>query len=439
MSAVSWVLETSTDPITVLWAAEMVVDLQWPSTMDVQSQMNRLHESFLGCFNNDYCHGGVVLHDIVDGMHHCAVQLGCAYHWLNCVAPSSSLEITVFPTTFYKLNSELQHIIQLMHPDTISIFKHSVNMKWLLHVLPLYSCDLVNIAGLPYFLLQMRSNTRKLDASEFSDYLFCVYAFLSDCHISFSDLVCTDKSPFQKQLLKQLFTMIISKLKSNGLSIEIAVQIVKTTHQLASNSQENKIWTLHVHDRQLLVYQFCNSLQQINGWVQVALAIGQFIDDWKVDSSSQAMDATWIHQALQHDIIPAEWDLETQAGVSALLNVLYYRKTAPHKDNICVILQALSIGGRSSRSAGLILLQNDAINWLDPELAPLLAPMWGLFFQMFTQDYYEMLRQDHLEGQKKAYISLAYKLSEIPHWQPYLHQEICSFITIFFHMQWWWW
>ncbi|KAJ7484194.1 hypothetical protein FB451DRAFT_1083560, partial [Mycena latifolia] len=48
--AVSWVLETSTDPRMLTAGAEMAIDVQWPRTMDPSAQLNRLRESFFACF-----------------------------------------------------------------------------------------------------------------------------------------------------------------------------------------------------------------------------------------------------------------------------------------------------------------------------------------------------------------------------------------------------
>ncbi|KAJ7794762.1 hypothetical protein B0H14DRAFT_2532730 [Mycena olivaceomarginata] len=52
--AVSWVLETSTDPIMLARAADVAIDLQWPITIDVEAQKNRLWENFLACFDYDH-------------------------------------------------------------------------------------------------------------------------------------------------------------------------------------------------------------------------------------------------------------------------------------------------------------------------------------------------------------------------------------------------
>ncbi|KAF7345613.1 hypothetical protein MVEN_01580300 [Mycena venus] len=122
--AVSWVLETSTDPNMVMHAADVIVDLQWPSTMDVSSQSNRLWENFLACFDSFEFYDGHgpstnmqltwALHDIRSGMEDRAVQLGCAFHSLACLNQTSSPKPRIevwFPRAQLDAHSDLQNVL----------------------------------------------------------------------------------------------------------------------------------------------------------------------------------------------------------------------------------------------------------------------------------------------------------------------------------------
>ncbi|KAJ7474416.1 hypothetical protein B0H11DRAFT_1332622 [Mycena galericulata] len=57
VSAVAWVLETSTDPLMVSAAAGLAIHLQWPIGMNVKAQLVRLQDSFKMCFETvSSCH-----------------------------------------------------------------------------------------------------------------------------------------------------------------------------------------------------------------------------------------------------------------------------------------------------------------------------------------------------------------------------------------------
>jgi hypothetical protein len=53
-AAVLWALETSTDPILVETAAELVPELQWPGNLSFRPALTRLDETFLSCIENKW-------------------------------------------------------------------------------------------------------------------------------------------------------------------------------------------------------------------------------------------------------------------------------------------------------------------------------------------------------------------------------------------------
>jgi hypothetical protein len=136
------------------------------------------------------------LRGIRDGMHDHIIQLGRAYHVLCCVDPLSSLQLNTTLSTTMMLDPELHNIIHLAGNNPSSLkFHQAVYLKWVLHVLPLQARKDhdANIRSLESILQQLSCNTLSLNFSEFSDYLFCVTAFLLDGEIGQSDLVWMDK------------------------------------------------------------------------------------------------------------------------------------------------------------------------------------------------------------------------------------------------------
>jgi hypothetical protein len=141
--------------------------------------------------------------------------------------------------------------------------------------------------------------------------------------------------------------------------------------------------------------------------------------------------ADWIYDILKSSVIPAEdtaeWDCETAAGVAGLLLALHDYGAPPLKENMHLILHALSIGGDIPKPVGLLVLQSNFRNWFqDSELGPMLqeASIWTFITKWNEQavSYY---------WDNKC-IDLGHALAEIPSWQPYLRQYLCSWITLFF-------
>ncbi|KAJ6514287.1 hypothetical protein C8R47DRAFT_569655 [Mycena vitilis] len=84
--AVSWVLESSTDPRTVAVAAEMVLDLQWPGGMDVTPHLAKLRDGILSVFHLSALDSQKISLDSArEGMTMTAIQLVRAYCTLRCV------------------------------------------------------------------------------------------------------------------------------------------------------------------------------------------------------------------------------------------------------------------------------------------------------------------------------------------------------------------
>jgi hypothetical protein len=241
---------------------------------------------------------------------------------------------------------------------------------------------------------------------------------------------------FQKQILEQLLAGLLSKLQSNQINMDIAANFIHTTHLLTS-TKDNRGWNLDEGGKRDLIYQFCSHLPQSDGWVQVVLAAGVLTCHWHwlAQKSPDNLAASgWVYEALKKTIIPtqdtAEWDSKVEPGVAGLLLALHYYGTPPSKEHIHLILQAISAGGDFSRNAGLLLLQENLVDWFhDAELGPILqkASVWPFLTQWIIQEDYDLSREGIVLGQA---------LSEIPDWEPHLHQDLCFWITIFVRKIW---
>ncbi|KAJ7327638.1 hypothetical protein DFH08DRAFT_940873 [Mycena albidolilacea] len=416
ISAVSWVLKTSTDLNTITQAANLAIDLQWPSTMDIQAQISRLWEGFISCFTENQSAK--------------LIWLGGAYLSLCCADPlSKQHHVTFFiPDTCHtNLGLELHNVTCLAGKEPSLILKQSVNLKWILHVLPLQVCmnPDANLRTLEV-LLQQLGNISRLSCSEFCDYLFCVNTFLLGGGMSQSDLVWTDK--------RLLLTTLGSKLKSNQTSMDLALKIIRTTHRLESSFRHrNQKW--NSRDDPLRVYKFCNNLPHVDGWVTVVLAIGLLTESYPKSWYLRKCPGTpdWIYEALKSDVIPigrsAEWNSKTQAGVAALLQALHHYDAVPPKESIHVILHALQIGGDISDLAAIILVET---SWFqDPELETVLrdASVWTYICRGLPESTTEWVQQ---------FICLGHTLAQLPGTQSQLFQEgLCAWISAFFSQPWW--
>jgi hypothetical protein len=165
--------------------------------MDIQAQISRVWEGFVSCFTDNQSAKLIWVHDIQNGLQTNAIQLGGAYLSLCCADPlSKQLYVTFFiPDTCHTdLALELHNVTCLAGKEPSLILNQSMNLKWILHVLPLQVCmnPDANLRTLEV-LLQQLGNISRLSCSEFCDYLFCVNTFLLGDGMSQSDLVWMDK------------------------------------------------------------------------------------------------------------------------------------------------------------------------------------------------------------------------------------------------------
>lgn len=208
-----------------------------------------------------------------------------------------------------------------------------------------------------------------------------------------------------------------------------AARIIEITGQLASK-EGNHVWEYsNSHwSRQSMIHQFCSSLPQSNGWVDVVLAAGLLTETYYSGISPCSGDSTWIYEALEsvpHGTENHEWDSRTISGVNGLLGALLHYGASPAKKHIHLILHALAVPGPISTTATYVLLQENVMHWYqDTQLSRILqdASVWSSLIG-------SALKNQDLH---KSCILLGNTLVGIPGWQPFILEELSSWITIFF-------
>ncbi|KAJ7484217.1 hypothetical protein FB451DRAFT_1363778 [Mycena latifolia] len=460
--AVSWVLETSTDPVMIAAAAEITVELQWPMSADLTPQISRLRDTALGCFEHKAVYKitddgpikGINLDRVRDGMDNCAVRCGQAYSLLRaCLGTDPSLpkpdEGMVYCADYRPFEPpELHNVVRILAGSpklTLDTATTPSAVKSALRAIPsLVSNNLPNRKKmeLKSFLDQFQGdNLPHLDASSFTDYLFCLITFLTD--MDTFDLVRADKSMFQAQLFQHLFDILDLNLQYKRISMDTAVNLVDITGRLASRS-ESDVWTHNFRDcdRQSIVYPFCSELPQEDGWLRLVLAAGMLTGShnyWPRPTIHNA-GASWVYKALESIDTDGqeEWDSRTVTRVASLLQALLYYDAHPaptvHDYNdpltikrIHLLLQALSTSGDISRISAHLLVRSKVMDWFkDDDLRTILqtASVWSSLARVSLE------LEDHFQF-SKHFIRLGRTLSDIPDWHSHVRRELCSWITTF--------
>jgi hypothetical protein len=186
-SAVSWVLETSTDPHVVTAAAEVAVGLQWPSGLDLGPQLNNLWDNFLVCFSVTTRRGAwkIVLDKVHQGMSKNAVHLGQAYGVLCCAHMDPNFVKNMPSLNLWDMDRSSDYSAELK--ATLQVLMHRISLdseitqtrEWALHVIPCFQDSTPpNQKELVSFLHKC-TNITCTDTANFTDYIFCLCSFVS--------------------------------------------------------------------------------------------------------------------------------------------------------------------------------------------------------------------------------------------------------------------
>ncbi|KAJ7670707.1 hypothetical protein DFH06DRAFT_140826 [Mycena polygramma] len=198
--AVSWVLETSTDPCTIVAAAGIVADLQWPGDMDVKPHLSKLRDGILSCCDvSSLTADFFAIWSARDGMSMDAIRLGQAYCTLRCVlmsgdcTPENWQEYWCFICCCDTDDEELKDVLQRLagSPNLCSVLTQDTKATSLaLNVISSHSRT--KLSNLNDFLRDfVLVEPVKLDQSVLADYLFTLALVLSSP--SYRGLVWMDK------------------------------------------------------------------------------------------------------------------------------------------------------------------------------------------------------------------------------------------------------
>jgi hypothetical protein len=191
VSAVVWILETSTDPMVVTAAAELAVDLQWPLDRDLTSAGMCLREIFCSCFDSKFT-GTHYVAKLRGNMAHCAITSGRAFCSLSNIAGASGQSLSPpWMNDLIEQDEDLdpQHWTQLS--TVIQIINGSIDDpgdaissdKWAFHAFASLDPDrhiTSGQKGLEHFLDQLHvDKITSLEESTFTDYLCCINSFLA--------------------------------------------------------------------------------------------------------------------------------------------------------------------------------------------------------------------------------------------------------------------
>ncbi|KAF7326444.1 hypothetical protein MVEN_02614900 [Mycena venus] len=390
VAAVSWLLETSSDPGVIGIAAELAVDLQWPLGLDLAAQMTRLRDTFLGCFHSTYKWHHFRLKGVKEGMAECAIQCGRAYCSLRMVHEPARLQECFGAFPVYQDGDiqppELVDVIQilagsphlLLNPDS----KLSLATRWALHVLPSVGLNVgTKLTG--YLDLFKHNNIPHLDVLCFTDYLFCLNAGLVP--MSIHDMAWVDKSKFLDTLFNLLFSTLHSGIETGATSMEIVAKIVNTTVELATKPEPNQAITgsggtstEQLEVKKPLRPQLISRcpIHIVLSAVKLAVDadfsdLGDFLAGGKPDDGVQ-----WVYMALKYLSSTNgvdEWDISTVSAVEGLLQALMYYHDAltneiPPLESLEVILRALEMEGTISHAAFLVLYLSRAHWFRDSSL-----------------------------------------------------------------------
>ncbi|KAJ7866070.1 hypothetical protein B0H14DRAFT_3595310 [Mycena olivaceomarginata] len=387
--AVSWILESSTDPRFQNMAAETAVNLQWPSTLDLWPQLERLHDILLTCFDFDVkpevtVEGSVTpktyhLKRVHDRMARRAIDLGMAYCALHWIPRPHRYREELF--SWENEPSALGFDWELINMVRILTGEHP---NW----------KMFSKSGLPLAPKLITWSLRVIPSFRYPEN--------SDSH----DMAWMEKSGVQLKVLESLLNTLQN---GKGISVGTTIQILQAIGQLAGKEGDNvDVWdhsNSPLGSRQVIINDFCRSLDQSDEWVRVS-------------------GSGWVFKALD-GINSHDKDRTTIVGIAGLFNTLLHYRVIPDARHIDLLLQSLKNPCRYSSSIAQILLDNKA-HWFQNE---------KLRFKLQSdQSVWAALMHvccNNLDLGEDA-IRVGHLLAGIPDWYPHIQKELCSWITIYF-------
>ncbi|KAJ7097061.1 hypothetical protein B0H15DRAFT_945740 [Mycena belliarum] len=410
--AVVWVLETSTDPLVLAAAADVAVDLQWPSGTDLTVPLTRLRDAFIACFvtgtvgatNSGRGKGlHVPLKSVRPGMTSRAITYGRAYSVLRLAhkgGDEAALEVAnLHEPAFFFSYSELDHMILILEgKPSLAVRPAGDVVRWALRVIP--SLCRKSRENLHQFLQDFHPDKKflHLDAAGFAEYLFCVNSFFGSMNPLYMGLV--DKSKMKDALMLRLVEALCARLRPEKLDWEMPdlVHLLRTTASLSIRFESAEWWydDEKCNARKVALYKLCGLLAQHAGSEDAILAATQLA---RIEISS----LNFVH------------GLSDRGDVDALGDMLWWMVFS-RRFFTCQVIQSLICPTRPSwRFCAPFLVQ-------DPQLWPAIE---------YSSLWIEMGRVavEGTDSMCAAYIDLGYTLAQIPAWDADLLEKLINVLA----------
>ncbi|KAJ7186432.1 hypothetical protein C8R46DRAFT_1057179 [Mycena filopes] len=473
VSAVLWVLGTSTDPTTIGTAAEMAVDIQWPIKLDLRptgTVLARVANTFQSCF--DFRSGSSPSQAVHLGMENLAITCGRIYCSLrhNIRATNSQddfrpyllLDEPQFELEFDS-GTELDNVLIILQEGVglnVQWEKTSrAGHNWLLYTFPSLRAAFVSrrMEIDHFFAIFVTNGTPTLDIIGFTNYLCCVCTLISPIEPRLRVLV--DKSDWRDYLL----TRLLNDLHSSTIDGSVVERTIHVTAELARKctaygDRRNNL----IHSLQLFqaVSHLCPTIPQLIAWEEVVISacglarVGNTYDLGQVYSLSAEStppsveaDTKWIYMALEHvqrslkqsETNSTTWDHNTTYIVDSLMQVLAcgrsHIRASPPLECLDLILQALSEPTDVAYTA-LLVLHRARHHWFpNADLRPhmqrhSIVHHLGVLARRFVRP--TLLPDDTHE----LYLDIIQTIAAEPEWRSFLFAELPTWIEMFLFYRW---
>ncbi|KAJ7921692.1 hypothetical protein B0H13DRAFT_1866474 [Mycena leptocephala] len=448
VSAVVWILETSTDPMVVTAAAELAVDLQWPLDRDLASARRCLQEIFDSCFDFKSMDNKFVA-KLRGNMAHRAINCGRAFCSLSNIVRASGQNVG--PDLYWYDFALFEHDEHIDPQCWTQLFTKTVTIddygdlmssdKWAFHTFASLPHIILGQKGPEYFLDTLHvDKIAGLDESAFADYLCCINSFLG--HMDPRILVEVDKSRLRLPLMVQLF----KALRRPNMDISLAAKIISTTaHLMNKYGASARTRWMDIEDLMTEISQFCRTFPPGHESLQVLVSAATLARDENPqhfeDIEIKGQNVEWIFSSLEYvqqlweesPKVPRdvkEWDSTTTLSVRSLLQFLAFSASdsislQPPLKSLHIILRALSAPGDTSQMATQVLYRAPRNWFLDPTSKSLMQDnsVWSQLGHV-TLKYLYRIDLEH-------YLSLGEDIAKTAEWKLIIYEDLSTWITAF--------
>ncbi|KAJ7636547.1 hypothetical protein FB45DRAFT_447674 [Roridomyces roridus] len=294
VEAVSWMIETSTDPGILSVCAEIVVDIQWPSHLgNLSSLMARLRDQFLQCVSYKTSWRITTVYGIQGIMSPLATNFGRAYCTLRIIDPTvekregwDELKVKLWEPANTFETPEIQNVLTIMAgssstqdlpPFNLMFTSDRQAAGWIFHVVP--SLPLQSYM-LNEFLERIGTS---IDSSLIANFLFCVNSFLLDNYSTPEHMVHVHKNRLEDLLFFQILKNLNTHTGNHNILVENVPSILKKILQVLQQAQPAPVIPIRYHMELTWVFEMCRTLAShepiVADSMNVICGIFEVIDD----------------------------------------------------------------------------------------------------------------------------------------------------------------